>query len=321
MTGKERIIAALTFKDFDRVPIEREDCISPPFEYPGWYQGVTYRIGRYTDGWGCVWEALEDGVCGEVKGHPLGDDWKGLDTFRPPWEILKKADLSKVEAACDEQRDKFIMAAWEPPMPNLFERMQHLRGTENLFMDFAYGDSRVIKLRDMLMEYYLTQMERWCKTPIDSIHIADDWGSQISLLISPDMWREYFKPAYKQFCEMARDYGKFILMHSDGYIVDIIHDMIDLGIHAVNSQLFCMPIEELAEKFHHKICFWGEIDRQYIQVFGTPEEMRAAVRRVANAFLKYGKTGFLAQCTYTLKAREANKAAEFDEWNKIDAEL
>ncbi|MDR0655389.1 MAG: methyltransferase, partial [Treponema sp.] len=208
-----------------------------------------------------------------------------------------------------------------PPMPNLFERMQHLRGTENLFMDFAYGDSRVIKLRNMLMEYYLTQMEKWCKTPIDSIHIADDWGSQISLLISPDMWREYFKPAYKQFCDMARDYGKFIVMHSDGYIVDIIPDMIELGIHAVNSQLFCMPIEELAGKFHHKICFWGEIDRQYIQVFGTPEEMRAAVRRVAGAFLKYGKTGFLAQCVYTLKARVANKVAEFDEWNNINAEV
>jgi hypothetical protein len=71
-----------------------------------------------------------------------------------------------------------------------------------------------------------------------------------------------------------------------------------------------------------KFVFWGEIDRQYIQVFGTSEEMRAAVHaRVAGAFLKYGKTGFPAQCAYTLKAREANKAAEFDEWNKINGEL
>jgi hypothetical protein len=251
----------------------------------------------------------------------LGDDWNGFDTFKPPYDLLAKADLSKVADTCNQNQDKFILTAWEPPMPNLFERMQHLRGTENLFMDFAYGDNKVIKLRDMLMEYYLTQMEMWCKTPIDSIHIADDWGSQIALLISPDMWREYFKPAYKQFCDMARDYHKFIIMHSDGYIVDIIPDMIDLGIHAVNSQLFCMPIEELADKYHHKICFWGEIDRQHIQVFGTPGEMRTAVRRVANAFLRYGKTGFVALCSYTMGAAQANKEAEFDEWNKINGEL
>jgi hypothetical protein len=71
----------------------------------------------------------------------------------------------------------------------------------------------------------------------------------------PEMWREYFKPVYKQYCDMAKTYRKFIIMHSDGFIVDIIPDMIELGICAVNSQLFCMPIEELAAKFHRKICF------------------------------------------------------------------
>jgi hypothetical protein len=49
--------------------------------------------------------------------------------------------------------------------------------------------------------------------------------------------------------------------------------------------------------------------------------MRAAVRRVANAFLPYGRTGFLAQCFYTMKTPEANKQAEMDEWNKISGEL
>jgi hypothetical protein len=197
MTSKERVLAALTFKDFDQVPIEIHDCAAPPFTYPDWFKGGRPNtVGRYTDGWGCEWEVLQPGVCGEVKRHPLGNDWDGLDTFRPPYDILKRADLSKVEKACEELRDTFITVQWEPPMPNIFERMQHIRGTENLFMDLACGDERVIKLRDMLQEYYLTQMEMWCKTPIDAVHIADDWGSQISLLIAPGMWREYFKPVY-----------------------------------------------------------------------------------------------------------------------------
>jgi len=319
MTSRERVIAALRFDDFDRIPIEKDDCIAAPCTYPGWYRNETpYGSGRrYTDAWGCVWEALEPEVCGEVKGHPLGNDWQGLDTFRPPYEILRKADFSEIAAFCDKNRDKFIINQWEPAMPNLFERMQHLRGTQNLYLDLAYGDSRVIKLRDMLMEYYLTQMDKWRRTPVDSVQVADDWGSQKSLLISPEMWREYFKPAYKKFCDMAKQYGKFIIIHSDGYIRDIIPDLIELGFAAVNSQLFCMPIEELARDFHHKICFWGEIDRQYIQPYGTPDEMRAAVRRFADAFLQYGRTGFLAQCFYTMKTPEENKEAEYNEWNRI----
>jgi hypothetical protein len=323
MTGKERVIASLTFKDFDRIPIEKDDCTLTTCTYPGWFSGVTpyQQIGRYTDAWGCVWEALELGVCGEVKGHPLGNDWQALDTFKPPYDILKKTDISHIAAFCENNRNKFVITAWEPAMPNLFERMQHLRGTQNLFMDLAYGDSRVLKLKSMLMEYYLTQMEMWCRTPIDAVHVADDWGSQISLLISPAMWREYFKPMYRQFCDMAKEHKKYIVMHSDGYICDIIPDLIEIGFDALNSQLFCMPLEELARDYHHKICFWGEIDRQYIQVFGTPGEMRAAVRRFANAFLKYGRTGFLAQCIYTMNTPEVNKEAEADEWNRISDEL
>ena len=322
MTSKERVIAALEFRDFDQVPIEKDDCVDVPYEYPGWFKGeMRYKGGSYYDGWGCRWDALESGVCGEVKGHPLGEDWKGFDTFRPPYHILKNADLSGVERACEEQKDKFILVAWEPPMPNIFERMQHLRGTENLFLDLAYGDNRVIKLRNLLHEYYMAQMEMWCKTPIDCVHIADDWGSQISLLISPEMWREYFKSVYQDYCGLAQKYNKYIIFHSDGFIMDIIPDMIEIGVDAINSQLFCMPIEALAKNYNHKICFWGEIDRQYTQVFGSPDDMRAAVRRISNAFYPYGKTGFVAQCVYTLKAPENNKKAEQDEWVRISKEI
>lgn len=321
MTGKERIKRALTFRDFDIVPIEARDAMGAPFEYGEWYKGgMPNVVGKYTDGWGCVWEVLQPGVCGEVKEHPLAD-WRKLDTFRPPYHILERADLSMVNRACEENADKFMINQWEPSMPNIFERMQHLRGTERLFMDLAYGDAKVIKLRDMLQEYYLKQMEMWCKTDLDAIHIHDDWGTQISMLISPDMWREYFKPIYKQYCDLAGRYGKFVLMHSDGYIEKIIPDLIEVGVHALNSQLFCMPVEELAAKYHHKLCFWGEIDRQFVQPFGTQADMRNACDRIANAFFRYGKTGFVAIGYYTMNTPDENKAAEYDQWEKISAKL
>lgn len=325
MTGKQRIINALTFKDFDIVPIEARDATGTPYVYPNWFTGgKPNQIGKYSDGWGCIWEVLEEGVCGEVKHHPLaGDDgdWSKLDSFKPPYHILDNVDMSKVNESCEINKDKFILNQWEPSMPNIFERMQHLRGTEQLFMDLVYGDAELYKLRDMLFEYYYKQMEMWCKTDVDAVHIHDDWGTQISLLINPATWREFFKPVYKAFCDLAKKYNKFVVMHSDGYIDSIIPDLIEIGVNAINSQLFCMPIEELAEKYHHKICFWGEIDRQFVQPFGTVQDMYNACDRVANAFFKYGKTGFVAIGYHTMNTPEANKKAEFDRWAYISERL
>jgi len=316
MTPRELVKAALDFKEYDVVPIEARDVTEAPYGYPPWFVGVPQgHKGRRVDPWGCTWESLEDGVCGEVKGHPLAD-WSQLAGFSAPWHILKQADLSGVNRFCAET-DMFVINQWEPPMPNLFERMQHLRGTENLFMDLAYGDKRVITLRDMLQEYFLEQMEMWCRTGVDAVQFADDWGSQKSLLISPVTWREYFKPLYRQYCDLAHSNGKYILMHSDGYVADIIPDLIEIGVDALNLQLFCMDIEQLADRYHHQVAFWGEIDRQYIQVFGTEDDMHKAVRRLANAFFRYGRTGFIAQCTYTMNVPEANKRAEWDEWRQV----
>jgi len=316
MTSRELVTAALTFKEYDVVPIEARDCAAAPCRYPQWYSGTPVnQIGRRTDPWECTWESLEEGVCGEVKGHPLAD-WSGLDDFSPPWHILDEVDLSQVDSFC-ETTDKFVINQWEPAMPNLFERMQHLRGTENVMMDMAYGDARIVKLRDMLQEYYLKQMNMWGNTNVDALQFADDWGSQRALLISPDMWREYFKPLYKQYCDLAHSHGKYILMHSDGYVAEIIPDLIEIGVDALNLQIFCMDIEELANRYHHKVAFWGEIDRQYTQAFGTEEDMRKAVRRLADAFFRHGHTGLVAQCLYTMNVPEPNKRAEREEWLKV----
>jgi uroporphyrinogen decarboxylase len=316
VTGRERIKRALTFQECDVVPIEIRDVTSPPFQAPDWIvSGTLNAKGIHVDHWGCEWIALEDGVCGEVKGHPLAD-WSKLDEYRVPENFLKNLDLSEVNDFC-AKTDKFVVPQWEPCMPNIFERMQHLRGTENLYMDLAYGDRRIFDLIERLNSYYIPLLEKWAQTDIDSIQIADDWGSQNSLLISPAMWREYFKPVYKQYCDIAKKNNKFVLMHSDGFIEDILDDLIEIGVNAINSQLFCMDIEKLAQKYHHRLAFWGEIDRQYIQVFGKPEDMKNAVNRISDAFFKYGHTGFVAQCVYTMHAPQYNKEAEWSAWQEV----
>ncbi|GIX07793.1 MAG: hypothetical protein KatS3mg115_2196 [Candidatus Poribacteria bacterium] len=100
----------------------------------------------------------------------------------------------------------------------------------------------------------------------------DDWGSQTALLISPAQWREFFKPLYADYCRILHAADKFVFFHSDGHIEAIYGDLIEIGVDAINSQLFCMNIERLGRLYRGKVTFWGEIDRQGVLAFGTPQD-------------------------------------------------
>jgi uroporphyrinogen decarboxylase len=317
MTSRQRVINALTFQPVDRIPTERDDVYGPRYTYgPGRSSGPqACGKGRYTDVWGCVWEAAEDGVCGEVKASPLRGDWSALARFQPPWDVLEQADLASVNPDCAAS-DKFMIPMWAAA-PNPFERLQHLRGSEQLFLDLGDPEPELYRLRDLVHDYFMRQLRMWVETDIDGVHIADDWGSQSALLISPARWREFFKPLYRDYCDLAHAKGKLVVMHTDGYTADIIPDLIEIGVNAVNAQLFCMDIEQLAEQYAGRIAFWGEIDRQHLLTHGTTDEVRAAVRRVANAFLRRQRSGVVGQCFWGKDHRVENMDAVYDEWGKV----
>jgi len=166
-----------------------------------------------------------------------------------PWELLDEADLSEVNRCCAES-NLFINARTKV---RPFEQMQFLRGTENLLIDLGYGTKEVKRLRDMLHGFFVKEMRMWAATDVDGVTFMDDWGTQTSLLISPELWRSFFKPLYREYCEIIHGGGKFAFYHSDGFIEPIIGDLIDVGIDALNSQLFCMNIERIAEHFQYVI--------------------------------------------------------------------
>jgi uroporphyrinogen decarboxylase len=247
-------------------------------------------------------------VVGEVKGPPLAD-WRALANYKAPYEILEGAGFSTVDAFCAES-DRFNLASTSI---RPFERMQFLRGTEALFVDLAYEVDEVLRLRDLVHAFYLQELALWCETNVDGISFMDDWGSQNSLLISPRLWRELFKPLYAEYCRIIHDAGKFAFMHSDGHISAIYPDLIEIGVDALNSQLFCMDIEALGRLYKGKITFWGEIDRQHVLAVGTTEDVRKAVRRVRNA-LDDGAGGVISQCEWGLNVPYANVQAVFEAW-------
>jgi hypothetical protein len=307
-------------KPFDLVPLEgssrlRNDVMGPKLttfaKIP--VAGVMWKKGCWTDAWGCVFEAAEDGVVGEVK-NALLDDWAKLDTFKPPWASLKDPALAHINATCATS-EKFVMPMWCDIQP--FQRMQFLRGTEMLFMDLAYGESEVYRLRDMVHEFYLKKVEILCQTDVDGIHVEDDWGSQQALLVSPALWRAFFKPLYKDYCDLARKHGKKLVLHSDGHIMAILPDLVEIGVDAVNAQIDCMDLDAISANFHGKIAFWGGFDRQRLLPFGTDAEIRQEVRRIAKSFFQYGRTGIIGQCFLDKGTPDAALDAVYDEWMEL----
>lgn len=332
MTRRERVHAALTFSKPDRVPrhlwddpyiglFQQDELKIVKDKYPPDLGGVpssnpveqahnkhAATVGTYKDAWGSVWQVGERGVVGEVK-EPVLADWSDLAHFQPPWDVLKGRDRDVINRACDAD-DRFMLSqATVRP----FERLQFLRGTAKFYMDLAYGTAECNRLIEMVHNYYLEDMRWWCSTDVDGVFFMDDWGSNQSLLINPKMWRAIFKPLYKEYCDMIRAAGKFAFMHSDGHIAAIYEDLIEIGVDAVNSQLFTMDIENEVAKHKGKITFWGEIDRQYVLAFGTTEDVHSAVKRV-RAALDDGSGGVIAQCCWGKGAPRENIEAVFEAW-------
>jgi hypothetical protein len=272
-------------------------------------RGAPYAIGEFTDEWGCTFVNIQHGVIGEVK-EPLVRDWAADHArIHVPREWLT-LDRDAVNRDC-AATDRFALAM---ACPRPFEQLQFLRGSEELYVDLADPQPELHAFMRELHAFYCEVFEAWARTDVDALRFMDDWGSQRSLLIAPRLWRELFKPMYRDYAHIAHSHGKKIFMHSDGYIASIYPDLVEIGIDAVNSQLFCMGAEMLAPHAG-RITFWGEIDRQHLLPEGTPADIDRAVRKVHQHLWRDG--GCIAQCEFGPAARPENVREVFAAWNEL----
>lgn len=272
-------------------------------------EGDPFAVGVYKDFWGCEFQNVHPGIIGEVK-RPLilDEDWEDAGKIRFPKELLT-VDKEKVNEFC-RNTDKFVLSALSP---RPFERLQFLRGTEDFYADLIYRPSEMLSFMSKMHDFYCEMVEQWAQTDVDAIKFMDDWGAQNSMLIDDRTWRELFKPMYRDFAAIGKKYGKKVFMHSDGNILPIIPDLIEIGVNALNCQVFCMGVDKLKE-FAGSITFWGEIDRQHLLPEGEISDIDEAVARVKSAFWKNG--GAIAQCEFGPGAKPENVREVFCAWNQ-----
>ncbi len=287
------------------VPSTHMRYTNPPKTSGNWYAN-----GRYIDEWNCEFENIHAGIIGEVK-HPVvkaGDDeWLSASGIHIPDELLT-LDKTLVNAYC-AGTDRFVLAG---ELARPFERMQFIRGTEELFVDFALKNPAMYDFLEKTHSFFKKLLIQWAETDVDGLFFMDDWGSQKSLLMDPALWVRIFKPMYRDYVDIAHSHGKKIFFHSDGNTLDIIPHLIDIGIDAANLQIFCIGTDKLAE-FKGKITFWGEIDRQDILSHGTKQDVQTAVQKVRETVWQSG--GAIAQCEFGPGAKPENVREVFVAWN------
>lgn len=299
MNSRERVVCAIEGTAPDRIPVTHATLPGAVARY-GEALGALYRLypadaisvggatsGEYgsqlgvpsRDTWGSLWVRYTSEHKGQVVGHPLAD-WDALADFEPP-DTATDEIVRDIEARLAAQAGRYTYADGD----TLWQRMFYLHGYQATLEDLLLCSERCADLRDMIVDVMVRRVERLCRLPaLDGIHFRDDWGTQQGLMIRPALWRSFFGPSYARIFGLARDAGKHVWFHSDGAIEAIIPDLVEMGVQVLNPQVNVVGRQQLVELCNGKVCIEADIDRQWVLPYGTPEDVRAAVRDDVAAF-------------------------------------
>ena len=241
------------------------------------------EAGEFTDDWGCLFAAAPDGV----GSHPTRAIITSLDRWDEYVEngmplIDREAFAAGVRDAVVSNPDSYVVA---PFWRTFYERMYMLAGFEAVLMEIATGGELFIRMLSDLRDFTLKGIELIAEAGADAVFLADDWGTQMRLQISPSMWRRYFRPAYSAMIDFAHAKGLDVWFHSCGNITELIPEWIDLGLDVIGHlQTAALDLPAIADTFRGRITFFGGIDVQYNLVNGDRESIRREVKSLMDDF-------------------------------------
>ena len=209
---------------------------------------------------------------------------------------------------------KFSAAEWEPFIqeaeavdrsqqyvsafvsPGLFEQCHNLGEIQETLINLYDEPEHMKELIRYLVDFELELAEGICANiKPDAVFHHDDWGSQISTFMSPDMFEEFFVPGYKEIYGYYKNHGvELIIHHSDSYAATLVPYMIDMGIDIWQGVMTTNNIPELIQKYGGKISFMGGIDSATIDYEGWTQDVIA--KEVKRACDENGKLYFIP-CT------------------------
>lgn len=337
MTHKERVQKALNHEETDRPPFqatftpEFADRLRKEFNLPdqftephhrtwygydlerltgqdalqagvGWFTNYYLKNEGYTDEWGVKWKIdpyetpFGTGHYTNIETNPLRDNDEAALNYKAP-------DPNRPELYTHLQRllkeygeEYFIIGRIHC---TVFESAWALRGLDTLMTDFYINPELTNHLLDTTSNYHMQVARNMARMGVDMIWLGDDMGAQASLMIDPDLWREYFKPRMARIIKEAKTIKPDIKIayHTDGCNYDIIPELIEIGLDVLNPiQTECMDPEILQEKYGDQLCFFGGVAVQSTLPYGTTDDIRKEFEWLKNSLGKGG--GWLCAPTH-----------------------
>ncbi len=304
MTSKQRWLAVLNGEPTDRVPTDywaTEEATAKLKQYLGCqtfdevaqalhidqvlsvgpeYVGPELPEGE--DVFGCRFQEVDYGTghYSEIGHSPLAE-FNSVEEIQRyyQWPEPDWWDYSHLPEQLADKQDCPIKGGGSEPFLTYCE----LRGLEQGFMDLVVNPDMVHYCLDILFELAYQNTRRIYEAIPGQVmysYVAEDLGSQESLLFSKRHIHEFFIPRMKRLMELAHENGAYVFHHNDGAIREILPDMIAAGIDVLNPiQWRCKGMDRAALKrdFGDQIVFHGAMDNQYTLAFGTVEEVRQEV--------------------------------------------
>jgi uroporphyrinogen decarboxylase len=232
---------------------------------------------RFRDVFGVVWDRTIDKDIGNVEGQVLPEPSLDGYQFPDPLDARFFEDIPARIASFGDRYRLFCLGF------SLFERAWTLRGLEPLYMDFIENPGFVHELFEAITDYNIAQVEKALGYDIDAVYFGDDWGQQHGLLMGYDLWKEFIHPHIKRMYGVVRDAGKTVFIHSCGDVDELFDDLIDIGLRVFNPfQPEVMDVGALMRQYRGRLAFWGGVSTQRTMPYGTPEDVRAEVRRMCD---------------------------------------
>jgi hypothetical protein len=170
-------------------------------------------------------------------------------------------------------------------LPGLFEQTHHLSEITNALCNYMTNPKEMHELLRYLTEWELELAESICsRLHPDAIFHHDDWGSEHSTFMSPEMFAEFFVEPYKQIYGYYHDHGvELVVHHSDSYGASLVPYMIEMGIDVWQGCMESNNLPELIAKYGGQISFMGGIDNKSVDFDGwTQEDCRRVARRACD---------------------------------------
>jgi uroporphyrinogen decarboxylase len=269
---------------------------------------------HFRDAFGTLWriDRLPAAVVEPALKEPTfeGYDFPTLGAFIDP----ERKDAVRRNVA--ENRNSFTVVStklclWES---------WYVRGFQQTMMDCVTDEGFYAELLDRFTELTLAIIDALADVPADAVMMGDDWGNQRGVMIGPDRWRRLTKPRYARIYDAIHAQGKIAITHCCGSFGDILGDIVEIGLDVIES---CQPEAARNDPYRLKaawgdrIAFWGGLGSQSTIPFGTPDELRAEIRRLRTEMSRGG--GYILAPAKPLRPETPteNAIAVFEEFTAV----